>query len=297
MPENREFEQEIEIAVDEQGKRLDAYLAENSDLSRSFAEKLVNGEVKAKKYKVKKGDYIYICVPREEVPNLVPRKMDIDIVYDCDNYAVINKEAGLTVHPAPGHYDDTLVNAILAEFDISDENDLRPGIVHRLDKDTSGLLLVAKNRTAREKLSTLFAERCIDKTYLAICYGNPKEDHFFVEEPIGRHQKDRKKMSVRPDGRAAKSEITVLKRLKGSFLAQIKIYTGRTHQIRVHMSHMGFPLAGDDVYGTKLSMKIPIKRQALHSWKLSFVDPFSGDLVNYEAPVPLDIEELIKRLK
>jgi len=304
MQDRKEFEQEIELRSEESGKRLDAYISENSELSRSFAERLVNdgfvlvnGEAKLKKYKVKDGDIVNVSVPREDVPSLTPKKMDIHIIYDCDEYAIINKEAGLTVHPAPGHADDTLVNALLAEFDISDENDLRPGIVHRLDKDTSGLLIVAKNRRAREKLSELFAERDIDKRYLAICYGNPKEDHYIIEEPVGRHRKDRKKMCVCEDGRYAKSEMTVLKRMRGAFLAEVKIYTGRTHQIRVHMNHIGFPIAGDEVYGNKLSLRIPMKRQALHSWRLSFVNPFNNETVSYEAPLAYDMEELIKRLK
>ncbi len=186
-----EIERTVKLTAEaDGGGRLDAFIADNSDITRSFAERLVtdgrvtvNGVLKQKKYKVKQGDYIYIEVPKEEVPDLTPPvKMDINIIYDCADYAVIDKPAGITVHPpAPGHAEDTIVNAMLAEFDISDENDLRPGgIVHRLDKDTSGIMLIAKNRNAREKLSTIFAEREIDKRYLAICWGgNPKKDHFF----------------------------------------------------------------------------------------------------------------------
>jgi 23S rRNA pseudouridine1911/1915/1917 synthase len=299
-----DIERVIEIHAEEGGARLDAFIADNSDISRSFAERLitdemvkVNDSIKQKKYKVKSGDYIYIEVPKEDVPELTPVKMDIDIVYDCDDYAVIDKPAGITVHPAPGHAEDTIVNAMLAEFDITDDNDLRPGIVHRLDKDTSGIMIVAKNRKSRELLSKVFADREIDKRYLAVCWGNPKEDHFIIEKPIGRHFKDRKKMCVREDGRYSKSEIRVLKRGSSAFLAQIRIYTGRTHQIRVHMSDAGYPLAGDEVYGNKLSLKLPISRQALHSERLSFVSPFTHEIVSYEAPIPLDMRELIKRLK
>jgi len=298
------IERTIELNVENGGVRLDAYIAENSDISRSFAERLVtdnfvlvNSVSKPKKYKVKEGDYIYIEVPKEEVPDLTPVKMDIDIIFDCDDYAVIDKPAGITVHPAPGHAEDTIVNAMLAEFEINDENDLRPGIVHRLDKDTSGLMIVAKNRKSREILSKVFADREIDKRYLAVCWGNPKEDHFIIEQPIGRHFKDRKKMCVREDGRYSKSEITVLKRANTVFLAEIRIFTGRTHQIRVHMSHAGYPLAGDEVYGNRLSLKLPITRQALHSAKLSFVNPFTNELVTYESSMPSDMRELIKRLK
>lgn len=298
------IERTLELTVEDGGSRLDAYIAENSDISRSFAEKLVtdnmvtvNGEAKPKKYKVKNGDYIYVEIPKEEVPDLTPVKMDIDIIFDCEDFAVIDKPAGVTVHPAPGHAEDTIVNAMLAEFEINDDNDLRPGIVHRLDKDTSGVMLVAKNRKAREELAKIFADRQIDKRYLAICWGNPKKDHFIIEEPIGRHHKDRKKMCVREDGRHAKSEITVLKRGNTSFLAEIRIYTGRTHQIRVHMSHAGYPLAGDEVYGNRLSLKMPINRQALHSAQLEFVNPFTNEMVKYESSIPEDMRELIKRLK
>lgn len=298
------IERTIELNVETGGLRLDAYIAENSDISRSFAERLVtdelvkvNGVSKPKKYKVKDGDYIYIEVPKEDVPELTPVKMDIDIIYDCDEYAVIDKPFGVTAHPAPGHAEDTVVNAMLAEFEITDENDLRPGIVHRLDKDTSGLMIIAKNRKSREILAKVFADREIDKRYIAVCWGNPKEDHFIIDQPIGRHKRDRKKMCVCEDGRHAKSEIRVLKRSSSVFLAEIRIYTGRTHQIRVHMSNAGYPLAGDEVYGTKLSLKMPIKRQALHSARLSFTDPFTGKPVSFEAPIPSDMRELIKRLK
>jgi len=293
----------LELTAEENSSRLDTFIADHSDISRSFAERLitegmvkVNGGIKQKKYKVKKSDHVYIMIPKEEVPDLTPVKMDINIIYESDQYVVIDKPAGITVHPAPGHADDTIVNAMLAEFEISDENDLRPGIVHRLDKDTSGIMLVAKNRDAREKLSAVFANREIDKRYLAVCWGKPKVNHFIINEPIGRHRKDRKKMCVREDGREAKSEIAVLKQSDRAFLAEIRIYTGRTHQIRVHMSHAGFPLAGDEVYGNRQSISLPISRQALHSYKLSFTDPFSQETAAYETEMPPDMKELIKRL-
>ena len=299
-----DLERVIELFAEEDAGRLDAFIADNSDITRSFAEKLiteglarVNGDVKPKKYKVKKNDAVVVEVPKEEVPDLTPVKMDIPIISDTPYYAVIDKPAGITVHPAPGHTDDTVVNAMLAEFDITDENDLRPGIVHRLDKDTSGLMLVAKNREARERLSRVFADREIDKRYLAVCAGKPKIKHFMIEKPIGRHQKDRKKMCVREDGRFAKSEVTVLKQAEGCFLAEVRIYTGRTHQIRVHMADAGYPLAGDEVYGSRQSLAMPIGRQALHSWRLSFTDPFTNETAAFECDLPSDMRELIKRLK
>lgn len=298
-----DIERTIEIKAEEDCGRLDGFIADNCELSRSFAEKLitegfvmVNGQVKQKKYKVRKDDYIYIEVPKEELPDLTPVKMDIPIIFDCADYVVIDKPAGVTVHPAPGHYEDTIVNAMLAEFEINDENDLRPGIVHRLDKDTSGLMVIAKNRDAREKLAALFADREIDKRYLAVAFGRPKSDLFTINEPIGRHRKDRKKMCVREDGREAKSEVKVIRQKDLAFLAEIRIFTGRTHQIRVHMTHAGFPLAGDEVYGNKQSLKMPISRQALHSYRLSFTDPFTGKTAAFESEMPADMKELIKRL-
>ncbi len=297
------FEKEYTITAEEGGKRLDSYISAVTDISRSHAERLiseghvlVNGVLKEKKYKISAGDVLDIKVPAEKIPDLTPREMDISVIYECGEYAVIDKPAGITVHPAAGTGDDTIVNGLLHRFDIRDDNDVRPGIVHRLDKDTSGILLVAKNRTAREKLSGLFAGREVNKSYLAVCWGNPKFDHIVVEAPVGRHIKDRKKMSVTENGRYAKSEITVLKRLKGAFLAEVKIYTGRTHQIRVHMSHLGFPVAGDKVYGNKNSLSLKIDRQALHSHRLGFTDPFSGEKMEFVSPMPDDMEMLIKRL-
>lgn len=297
-------EKTTELTVTGGTMRLDAYIADNTDISRSHAEKLitdglvtVNGVVKEKKYKVKQGDTIHIIIPAEKVPDLKPVPMDITVIYECENYAVIDKPAGVTVHPAAGNWDNTLVNGLMYQMDIKDDNDVRPGIVHRLDKDTSGLLLVAKNRTAREKLSKMFADRAVDKRYLAVCSGNPKFTKTVIDQPIGRSKKDRKKMAIDPEGRHAKSEITVLKTLKGGFLAEVKIYTGRTHQIRVHMSHLGYPLAGDSVYGNRISLSMPIKRQALHSWKLSFTDPFDNTQKSFQSPIPEDMEELVKRLE
>lgn len=293
----------ITLTVAASSVRLDTYISSNSDISRSHAEKLieqgnvtVNGSAREKKYKVRTGDNIIVVIPPEKVPDLTPVEMDLKIVYECENYAVIDKPAGVTVHPAHGTGADTIVNGLLHRFDIKDDNDVRPGIVHRLDKDTSGLLIVAKNREAREKLSKMFADRTVDKKYLAVCAGNPKTDKFIAEFPIARSRKDRKKMAVDESGKYAKSEITVLKRLRGAFLAEVKIYTGRTHQIRVHMAHLGFPLAGDTVYGNRISAAMPIGRQALHSWHLSFIDPFNNSQKSFQSPLPADMEELVKRL-
>ncbi|WP_277656241.1 RluA family pseudouridine synthase [Seleniivibrio woodruffii] len=294
----------INLKAEISGERLDAFIASNSDISRSHAEKLiaegqvtVNGSPREKKYKVKAGDDISVVIPPEKMPDMTPVEMNLKVVYECEHYAVIDKPAGVTVHPAHGTGADTIVNGLLHQFDIKDDNDVRPGIVHRLDKDTSGLLLVAKNREAREKLSRMFADRTVDKKYLAVCAGVPKKMNFIAEFPIGRSRKDRKKMAVEDGGKYAKSEITVLKLLKGAFLAEVKIYTGRTHQIRVHMSHLGYPLAGDSVYGNRISTAMPINRQALHSWHLSFIDPFDNTQKSFLSHIPEDMAALITILE
>ncbi|WP_415238451.1 RluA family pseudouridine synthase [Seleniivibrio woodruffii] len=294
----------INLKAEISGERLDAFIASNSDISRSHAEKLiaegqvtVNGSTREKKYKVKAGDDISVVIPPEKMPDMTPVEMNLKVVYECEHYAVIDKPAGVTVHPAHGTGADTIVNGLLHQFDIKDDNDVRPGIVHRLDKDTSGLLLVAKNREAREKLSRMFADRTVDKKYLAVCAGVPKKMNFIAEFPIGRSRKDRKKMAVEDGGKYAKSEITVLKLLKGAFLAEVKIYTGRTHQIRVHMSHLGYPLAGDSVYGNRISTAMPISRQALHSWHLSFIDPFDNTQKSFLSHIPEDMAALITILE
>lgn len=294
----------INLKAEISGERLDAFIASNSDISRSHAEKLiaegqvtVNGSPREKKYKVKAGDDISVVIPPEKMPDMTPVEMNLKVVYECEHYAVIDKPAGVTVHPAHGTGADTIVNGLLHQFDIKDDNDVRPGIVHRLDKDTSGLLLVAKNREAREKLSRMFADRTVDKKYLAVCAGVPKKMNFIAEFPVGRSRKDRKKMAVEDGGKYAKSEITVLKLLKGAFLAEVKIYTGRTHQIRVHMSHLGYPLAGDSVYGNRISTAMPISRQALHSWHLSFIDPFDNTQKSFLSHIPEDMAALITILE
>lgn len=279
--------------------RLDVFLSEATGKSRSQISGIiddgfvrVNGIVSGKSAKLKAGDSVEAQFPAEEEMSIEPENIPIDVIYDCDDFAVINKQAGLTVHPAPGCLHGTLVNALAFHYNITDDNDIRPGIVHRLDKDTSGLILVAKHRDAREQLSKLFQDREIDKRYLALCLGNPKHDHIFVDEPIGRSKRDRKMMAICKDGKHAVTEMMVQRKYKNYFLAEIRIHTGRTHQIRVHMKHMLFPLLGDETYGGKRVMNYGIKRQALHSWKLSFRSPFTGKQMNFEAPIPEDIKKL-----
>jgi len=291
------IEDSFEIVAEGDHKRADAFLADETGKSRSLISDLmeqgfvtVNGAPCIKKYKVKSGDVFEIKMPKEEAPSLEPKDIPFDVIHETDSYVVINKPAGLTVHPAPGNFDNTLVNALLFRFNINDDNDFRPGIVHRLDKDTSGLIIVAKDRDSREKLAKMFADRLVDKRYYALCQGNPKWDHKIIEAPIGRHKTNRKKQAVTEEGRDAKSEVWVKERHDRFFAAEIKIYTGRTHQIRVHMAHINCPLMGDEVYGNKSAKGFKINRQALHSWKLAFKCPFTGEDVSYEAPIPEDMK-------
>lgn len=293
----------IEFTAEEGGVRLDVLLASVSGRSRSFAAEVIeeglvelNGRIPSKSVKVKKGDSIRMEIPVEDLPSLEPQPVDFGVIYEDNDFIVVDKPAGVTVHPAPGSPDGTLVNGLLHRYRIEDYNDFRPGIVHRLDRDTSGLILVARNRDGREKLSALFAGRAVDKHYLAFCWGDPKFDSLIVEEPVGRHRTDRKKMTVREDGRYAKSMFTVKERYKNAFLAEVKIWTGRTHQIRVHAAHIGHPILDDQMYGGKHNRGFKIERQALHSWKLAFKSPFAQKECEFFAPMPPEMELLRERL-
>ena len=290
--------------ADTSGERADVCGARLTGAARTAISELismglffVNGRVPKKSDKIKAGDVIEVHFLPEKTPDLTPKNIPFDIVIDMPSYAVIDKPAGLTVHPAPGHYDDTLVNALLFAFNIDDsENGVRPGIVHRLDKDTSGLLVVAKNATARGKLSRLFGDRLIEKKYLAICKGSPKFDEKRVEAPLGRDTVNRKRMAVRASGgKEAISVFRVLERYNGAFLAEVSIYTGRTHQIRVHAAYIGHPLIGDVLYGGK--GLFGFERQALHSHKIAFNDPDTGERISASSNLPQDMLKLIGVIK
>lgn len=287
----------------EDSARLDTAAAILSGETRSLVESLLekglirlNGKPAKKSAKLKKGDVIEIDFQEEPIPDLSPQNIPFGIIIDKPEYALIDKPAGLTVHPAPGHFDNTLVNALLYAFSIKDEdNGFRPGIVHRIDKDTSGLLVIAKNAAMRMKLSKLFAGRLVEKKYTAVCQGTPKWIEKQVDEPIGRDKRDRKKMAVTADGRNALSRFKVIEVYKNAFLAEVSIFTGRTHQIRVHASHLKHPLVGDVLYGGK-----PVgdfSRQALHSSFISFIDPDTGETIAAHSEIPADMRELIEKLK
>lgn len=287
-------------------KRLDIFLSEKTGKSRSYCGKIVeqgfvtvNEQINQKcSRKLGISDRVLVKFPKEEAFDLTPKKIDFDIIFEHEEYVIINKPAGVTVHPAAGNYSDTLVNGLLYKFEIElDNEDFRPGIVHRLDKNTSGLMIIAKNSNSKQKFSEMFSNRTIEKKYKAVSFGIPKQEFYRIENKIGRHPIDRKKMAVTEHGRIAKTDVLILERFKNEFLCEVSIYTGRTHQIRVHLSHLGFPVIGDETYGNKRSLNYPIKRQSLHACLLSFVCPFSMEKKIFEAELPEDINSLITFLK
>ena len=290
------------------GERLDAYLARAMEgLTRSAAQRLIeegyvqkNGKPAKKNDKLNPGDTVEVTVPEVKETEIVPTDIPLDIVYEDEDVLVINKPKGLVVHPAAGHQDDTLVNGLLFSKagELSGINgELRPGIVHRIDKDTSGLLAVAKNDLAHVVLASQLKDHSMARTYDAIVCGNLKEDSGTVDAPIGRHPSDRKKMCVTP--RNSKEAIThweVVKRYRGYTHIRCKLETGRTHQIRVHMAHIGHPILGDTVYGRK-KPELGQDSQCLHAGALCFRHPRDGRPIMVFAPLPEYFQKVIEKLE
>jgi len=287
--------------------RLDLYLVGclPSSISRTSLQKLirqknvlVNGAPRKSHYKVEEGDIIEVAISKPEKITIEPENIPIDIVFEDERLIVVNKPAGMVVHPAPGNYSGTLVNALLyhtARLSSSDEG--RPGIVHRLDKNTSGLLIIAKDETAHSFLSRQFNKRTTDKRYIAVVEGVVQLDNGVISYPIGRHPRDRKKMSVRfAEAKDSVTYYTVLKRFKENTLLEIKPTTGRTHQIRVHLAYVGHPIVGDETYGAKKKNTF-ITRQALHASEISFLHPTTKKPMHFSSPLPEDMKNLIDRLK
>ena len=301
------------------GKRLDVVVvAHLSHYSRSFVSYLirtgsirVDGAIKKSGYRVRVGEKIRGHIPLPEPPTFEPQPIEIDILFEDEDIVLINKKAGIVVHPAPGHYTGTLVNALLHHCPdlIGTGGEIRPGIVHRLDKDTSGVLVVAKNTVAHFKLASLFKSRTVQKDYLALVYGDMAPETGAITLPIGRHPSDRKKMStISKKSRTSETIWRVRERYDGITLLELSLKTGRTHQLRVHCTAIKHPIVGDSVYtrrnaGKYLSPKdiaILIKsvsRQMLHAWHLKFAHPATGEIVSFEAPVPEDMDTLISRLR
>lgn len=302
----------ISISVSRSGCRLDQIVSsEVSDCSRNRASKLisggkilVNGKGRRPAYKVRPGDFITGEVADGSRP-LLPdaESMKLDILHEDPHILVLNKPPGLVVHPAPGHRGSTLVNGLLAHDDRFSrpvwDDPQRPGIVHRLDMDTSGLMVVAKHPQPLGFLQKEFKQRRVQKHYLALARGEKIPDTGLIDLPIGRHPVKRKLMAVNPeDGRPARTGYRVLERFSGGALVDVRLFTGRTHQIRVHFYHQGFPLLGDPVYQVRSQRKgkRQAPRQMLHSWRLSFRHPFSGRRVEFESPMPDDFKRVIQHL-
>lgn len=284
------------ITVTEANVRLDKLLhAHFATFSRTYFQGLiaggfvlVNGKVVKKKDKPNIGDEIEVCFQLTEEISLEPENIPLDILYEDDHLLAVHKPAGMVVHPAAGHPRGTFVHALLYHCkNLPFGNTFRPGIVHRLDKDTSGVLLAAKTYEVHQKLIELFSSRSIEKTYLAICAGNPGST--VVNAPIGRHPQRRQEMAVVENGKEAISQIRTLKIEKELSLVEIKPKTGRTHQIRVHLKHLGTPVLGDPVYGSPAAnKKHQALRQLLHAQSLKFVHPISQQILELAAPLPLD---------
>lgn len=298
-------EYSLKVEKKDQGQRIDKFLAaEFKDLSRSFIQKLikdkqitVNKKEVDKSYKISTTDFIKIII-EEKDSKIKAVAMELDIIYEDQDIIVINKEADRVVHPAAGHYNDTVVNALLAHVDnLSAINGVkRPGIVHRLDKDTSGLLIAAKNDKSHKSLAKQFKNRSVDKYYYALIEGNLKYKKGKIDAPIGRDPGNRKKMAVRKHhSKKAVSRFKIIEEFKNHTLVEVKIETGRTHQIRVHFSYLGYPVVGDKKYGSKNSLNA--ERQLLHAKKLIINHPGSGERIEFEAELKTDFKVILKKLR
>lgn len=288
--------------------RCDKYIAECVEgVSRSYIKRLfedgkilVNNAPKSASYKLKAGDVISLSLPEAEEIDAIPEDIALDIVYEDDELLVINKPRGMVVHPAPGNSTGTLVNAVLFHCNgkLSGINGkMRPGIVHRIDKDTTGLLVVAKTNDAHQFLSDQLTDRSLSREYYALVHGNIKEDSGMVDAPIARSENDRKKMTVTyKNSREAVTDFFVEERFGIYTLVRCKLRTGRTHQIRVHMKHIGHPIVGDKTYGVKKE-EFNLTGQLLHAGKIGFIHPVTNEKVYYTAPLPEDFEKVLSLLR
>lgn len=299
---------QIELISEENNARLDGWVAARlTEHSRTYVQKLVeegrvtvNGKPCKSNYKLRAGDQVTVLIPPPEKLDVEAEDIELDILYEDDDIVVINKAKGMVVHPAAGNYSGTLVNALMKHCgeSLSDINGvIRPGIVHRIDKDTSGVLVVAKNNQAHEKLSDMLKEHDIKRIYHAVVEGILREDAGKIDAPIGRHPVERKRMAVnQKNGRRAVTHFRVLERFKDTTYVELRLETGRTHQIRVHMSYIGYPLVGDEVYGRKKS-RHGVSGQALHARGLGFVHPGNGQYMEFEADPPPYFQELLQKLR
>ena len=289
------------------GQRVDAWLAANlEDVTRSAAQRLLEegrvtcgGKPLAKNYKLNGTETVEVCLPDPEPVDVLPQDIPLDVVYEDADVIVVNKPKGLVVHPAPGHPDGTLVNALLHHCGDSLSGiggELRPGIVHRIDRDTSGLIIAAKNDFAHQKLAAQLQDHTLARIYHCIVTGNLREDSGTVSAPIGRHPVDRKKMAVVANGRPAVTHWAVLERFPGFTYVECRLETGRTHQIRVHMAHIGHPILGDTVYGNK--KPVPgLQGQCLHAVRLRFLHPRTGEMVELSCGLPEEFRTQLQKCR
>ncbi|HJH10636.1 MAG TPA: RluA family pseudouridine synthase [Metalysinibacillus jejuensis] len=297
--------QQIEVTEQMASLRLDKALAmtdngwSRTQISTWLTEGRITreGDVPKANYKVKAGEVYTVDVPEEEVFEIIPQDLALTIIYEDDDVAVVYKPRGMVVHPAPGHMKDTLVNGLAYQLNtLSDMNgELRPGIVHRIDKDTSGLLMVAKTNEAHEGLVQQLVDKTVTRKYLALVHGHIAHDKGTIDAPIGRDTRDRQKQAVQDNGKHAVTHFTVVERLGDFTLVECRLETGRTHQIRVHMDYIGYPLAGDPKYGPKKT--IDFGGQVLHAGVIGFVHPITKKYLQFEQPLPSDFTDLLAQLR
>lgn len=296
------------ILIADKIERLDKFVSDNADISRAKVQNLilkaniiVNGKIPSKSYKTKLGDQITVIIPEPEEIDVLSENIALDIVYEDEDLLVVNKAKGMVVHPAPGNYKGTMVNALLyhAKDSLSGINGkIRPGIVHRIDKDTSGLLIVAKNDFAHNDLAKQIKDHSFTREYRAIVYGKFQDEEGTVDAPIGRNPRDRKQMTVVLNDPTAKNAVThykVIERFSGFSYIKLRLETGRTHQIRVHMAYLGKPVAGDAVYGPR-SVITELRGQCLHAGLIGFIHPRTGEYMEFEAPLPDYFEKYLLKM-
>lgn len=294
------------VVKENSGERIDKFIChEMQDKSRSYIqglieneEVLVNGKNIKSNYKVKENDIITLNIHKPKELNIIPQNIPIDILYEDSDVVVINKPKGMVVHPAPGNYENTLVNALLYHCtDLSSINGIiRPGIVHRIDKDTTGILVVAKNDESHNFLSKQLKDHSMTREYYALVEGRIKDEEGIIDKPIGRNKKDRLKMGIVPDGKRAVTHYKVLEVYKSSTLVKCVLETGRTHQIRVHMASIGHPLVGDTVYGFK-KQKYKVQGQMLHARTLGFIHPRTKKYMEFSKELPEEFKNLLNKIR
>lgn len=294
----------FEVTESDSGERIDKFITNCIDsLTRSYIQKMiaeklcfVNGNAVKASYRVKDGDEVAFSLPRSIEPDIAAEEIPLPILYEDKDILVVNKPKHMVVHPAPGHYSGTLVNAVLyhCKGSLSGINGvMRPGIVHRIDKDTSGSLIICKNDMAHHSIAAQLKEHSVTRIYHAIVYGVLQEEETTIDAPLGRHPKDRMKMAVVQGGKRAVTHVRVLKRFPKYTYVACRLETGRTHQIRVHMAHIGHPILGDEVYALGRKASIKCEGQVLHAKTIGFVHPVGGEYMEFDAPLPEEFERLL----